>query len=216
MSVVYGNTEVCAEVLPEGQRLHSIISEDWLFDDVSSIYKSRSDLRSDSLSDVLDDLDDVLSKDSDSSVDEFVFFKACDDVDSEVISLASYDSMKRARGLSRSSEKHFDSIMIMDSSSKFSSDGAVTPSSGVKSCPVLDIDSYSRSFVSSLAVCVQHPLLQQATVKPPYNITHEMGFKFHAQPQTGAYSCCILKEQPSSTGDPSLFHPQQSSSTQGR
>ena len=32
-------------------------------------------------------------------------------------------------------------------------------------------------------------LLQQATVKLPNIIAHEKGFKFHAQPQTGAYSC---------------------------
>ena len=32
-------------------------------------------------------------------------------------------------------------------------------------------------------------ILQQATVKPPNIIAHEKGFKSHAQPQTGAYSC---------------------------
>ena len=31
-------------------------------------------------------------------------------------------------------------------------------------------------------------ILERATVKPANIITHEKGFKFHAQPQTGAYS----------------------------
>ena len=33
--------------------------------------------------------------------------------------------------------------------------------------------------------------LQRATIKPPNIISLENGFKFHAQPQTGAYSCSI-------------------------
>ena len=32
-------------------------------------------------------------------------------------------------------------------------------------------------------------ILQRATVKPTNNLDHEKDFKFHAQPQTGAYSC---------------------------
>ena len=32
-------------------------------------------------------------------------------------------------------------------------------------------------------------MLQQATVKPSNINAHEKGFKCHAQPQTGAYSC---------------------------
>ena len=38
-------------------------------------------------------------------------------------------------------------------------------------------------------------ILQLATVKPPNIITHEKSFQFHAQPQTGAYSCYSLAEQ---------------------
>ena len=33
------------------------------------------------------------------------------------------------------------------------------------------------------------PILQRATIEPPNIITHKKGFTFHAQPQTGAYSC---------------------------
>ena len=32
-------------------------------------------------------------------------------------------------------------------------------------------------------------ILQQTRVKPPNIIAHEKGFKIHAKPQTGAYSC---------------------------
>ena len=35
-------------------------------------------------------------------------------------------------------------------------------------------------------------ILQQATVKPPNFIANEKASKFHAQPQTGAYSCLAL------------------------
>ena len=35
-------------------------------------------------------------------------------------------------------------------------------------------------------------ILQRATVKPPNIIALEKVFKFHAQPQTGAYSCYVL------------------------
>ena len=32
-------------------------------------------------------------------------------------------------------------------------------------------------------------ILQRAKFKPPNIIAHEKGFRFHAQPTTGAYSC---------------------------
>ena len=45
--------------------------------------------------------------------------------------------------------------------------------------------SHTAIFTFNFTVAI----LQQATAKPHNIIAHEKGFKFHAQAQTGAYSC---------------------------
>ena len=44
-------------------------------------------------------------------------------------------------------------------------------------------------FVSTAIAMFSVALLPQASVNPPNIVDHENGFKCHAQPQTGAYSC---------------------------